>query len=194
MAGRLARTLLCLTGALVAALGPGTPVTPDGPAPGRSVPGRAVAEDAASPPVRVEIHRRLRAAVVAVAADGHGALELPRPPGTVGWWALGARPGAARGTVLLAGHVDTREYGLGAFATLRRVPVGAVTVVTGADGHAHRYVVTERHSYAKEALPTDLFSATGPARLALVTCSGAYDRHRHRYAENLVLLGERLRN
>ncbi|WP_049714799.1 class F sortase [Streptomyces caatingaensis] len=192
MAGLPTRVALCLAAAFAVALAPGALAPPGGREAGPPGGGRPSAvREAVSPPVRVEIRGRLVAAVVAVAADGHGALELPRPPGTVGWWALGARPGAGRGTVLIAGHLDTREYGPGAFAALRHVPRGAAVLVTGADGRAHRYVVTRRRSYAKEALPADLFSATGPPRLALVTCSGAYDRRRHRYAENLVLLGER---
>ncbi|MEV4443433.1 class F sortase, partial [Streptomyces sp. NPDC049577] len=133
---------------------------------------------------------RFRAPVVPVAGRPDGTLEVPAPPDTVGWWALGGRPGAARGTVLLAGHVDSRDRGLGAFAALYDVPLGAHAVVTGADGRRHTYVITARRAYRREALPRGLFSDTGRPRLALVTCTGTYDRARHRYAQNLVLIGE----
>ncbi|MGK5638050.1 class F sortase [Streptomyces sp. URMC 126] len=194
MPGLLARTVLCLAGALGLALAPAV-VTPGmGLEGGHPAHGRAVAGStgASSPPVAVEIPGRFRAEVVPVAADPGGALELPRSPGTVGWWALGARPGAPEGTVLLAGHVDTREYGLGVFAELRDVPLGTRAVITDAEGHPHSYLITERRSYPKEALPPRLFTDRGPARLALVTCAGTYDRQRHRYTRNLVLLGDAL--
>ncbi|GAA2716634.1 MULTISPECIES: class F sortase [Streptomyces] len=183
---------MCLAGALAVALAAGAP-QPAGPPPGLPpAAGRTVlrGEPAPSPPAFVEVRGRFGAPVVPVAADADGALEVPPSPDTVGWWALGARPGAAEGTVLLAGHVDSRDRGLGAFAGLYAVRPGARAVVTGADGHRHAYVIVARRAYRKEQLPRDLFSGAGRARLALVTCAGAYDRARHRYAQNLVLFGE----
>ncbi|UBI40949.1 class F sortase [Streptomyces mobaraensis] len=119
-------------------------------------------------------------------------MELPRPSDTVGWWPLGARPGAREGTVLLAGHVDTLENGPGAFAALRDIPLGTRATLTSADGRSHPYLVTERRSYPKSAVPAGWFTDTGRARLALITCAGEYDRRRHRYADNLVLLADPL--
>src|SRR5690242_12675770 len=37
-----------------------------------------------------------------------GALAVPADPTRVGWWPGGALPGADTGSVVLAGHVDTR--------------------------------------------------------------------------------------
>jgi hypothetical protein len=99
---------------------------------------------------------------------------------------MGAPPGASSGTVLIAGHVDTEE-GLGAFAELHRLDVGAGVEVRGADGRVHRYRVTARRTYDRTELPGDLFSADGPPRLALLTCAGDYDRSTGRYDDNLVL-------
>ncbi|MER5782587.1 class F sortase [Streptomyces mobaraensis] len=193
MPGRTGRAALCLTGALALALVPG--ILPSGSVPGTGRPARhqpAPREVYTSPPVAVEVPGHLHASVVPVAADADGALELPRPPDTVGWWSLGARPGAREGTVLLAGHVDTREYGLGAFAALRDIPLGTRATLTSADGRSHPYLITGRRSYPKSALPAKWFTDTGHARLALVTCAGEYDRRHHRYTENLALLAEPL--
>ncbi|MGW5421647.1 class F sortase [Streptomyces sp. NPDC003943] len=99
--------------------------------------------------------------------------------------ALGATPGSARGTVLLAGHVDT-VAGLGAFAELHDLDLGTRVEVTGADGRIHTYRITARRTYSRSALPADLFSANGTARLALLTCSGDYDSTTGHYADNLV--------
>ncbi|MER7519098.1 class F sortase [Streptomyces sp. NPDC126499] len=141
-----------------------------------------------SPPVAVAVGgpHRLRAAVSAVAATREGDLALPEDGDHVGWWALGAGPGSGRGTVLLAGHVDT-EAGLGAFAELHNLDVGARVEVTGADGRTHPYRITARRTYDRGELPADLFSAHGAPRLALLTCSGDYDPDTGLYAENLVL-------
>ncbi|GAA3387032.1 class F sortase [Streptomyces roseoviridis] len=141
-----------------------------------------------SPPVAVAVGgpHPLRATVSPVAATREGDLALPRDGDVVGWWALGAAPGSGRGTVLLAGHVDT-EAGLGAFAELHNLDVGARVDVTGADGRSHPYRVTARRTYGRGELPADLFSADGAPRLALLTCSGDYDPATGRYADNLVL-------
>ncbi|MFF8674152.1 class F sortase [Streptomyces sp. NPDC015242] len=94
--------------------------------------------------------------------------------------------GAPAGTVLIAGHVDTRE-GLGPFAALHVIRVGARTEVTGADGAVRPYRVTARRTVAQHRLPAGLFTRGGPHRLALVTCAGPYDRASGRCARNLVL-------
>ncbi len=141
----------------------------------------------ASVPVRVRGPAGLDVPVVPVGARPDGVLALPEDPGTGGWWPLGARTGSGTGTVLIAGHVDSREDGLGPFAALHGTRVGAGLAVTGADAGVRRYRVTARRTYRQEELPADLFSRTGAHRLALVTCAGPYDRASGRYERNLVL-------
>lgn len=141
-----------------------------------------------SPPVSVSVSgpHRLRAEVEAVASTTGGDLALPSDGDRVGWWALGAAAGSSRGTLLLAGHVDT-DAGLGAFAALHDLDVDARVEVTAADGRVHGYRVTARRTYPRDELPTDLFSPDGPPRLALLTCAGDYDRGTGGYESNLVL-------
>ncbi|MFD5326894.1 class F sortase [Streptomyces sp. NPDC127092] len=157
----------------------------EGQLPAASVPARPLAY---SPPVAVAADgpHGLHAAVSAVAATREGDLALPRDGNRVGWWPLGAAPGSVRGTVLLAGHVDT-EAGLGAFAELHDLDLGTRVEVKGADGRIHPYRITARRTYLRSELPADLFSANGTPRLALLTCSGDYDSDTGQYAENLVL-------
>jgi sortase (surface protein transpeptidase) len=90
--------------------------------------------------------------------------------------------------VLLAGHVDTTR-GRGVFAPLSEVPVGTRVAVTGGDGDEHWYRIVARRTYKQDALPADLFHGAVKPRLALVTCTGSYDRTAHRYSDNLVLYG-----
>ncbi|MFC8795669.1 class F sortase [Streptomyces cinereoruber] len=149
---------------------------------------RAVTGDReeSSPPVRVQGPAGLDAAVVPVAARPDGALNLPQDSRIGGWWALGAPAGAAAGTVLIAGHVDTRQ-GLGPFAALHETRVGARIAVTGADAEVRFYQVTARRTYSQQKLPPDLFTRTGSYRLVLITCAGPYNRASGGYEKNLVL-------
>lgn len=143
-----------------------------------------------SPPQRFSGPGGLRAAVRPVAADRDGGLSLPAAGDELGWWALGARPGDAAGTVLIAGHVDTPDGGPGLFAALPDLPVGSRVRLTGADGRQYPYTVTARRTHAADELPADLFTGSGPPRLALVTCTGSYDAAAARYRENLVVYAE----
>lgn len=153
--------------------------------------GAAAADDSnnASPPQKIRGPNGFQAAVVPVASTRDGVLTLPTDPRTGGWWALGATVGAPHGTVLIAGHVDTRDAGLGMFAALHRMDLGNRVEVTGADGQVRAYRITARRSYRQERLPGDLFTPGGDHRLALITCGGPYDRQAGRYEMNLVLYG-----
>ncbi len=138
-------------------------------------------------PVRLRLPGRVDAPIVPVAADRGGTLAPPAQPTAVGWWLAGGAPGERSGTVLIAGHVDSARYGLGAFAALWGTPVGAQVEVSGADGHGYGYRVVARRTYPRSDLPADLFSPDGTPRLALVTCAGGYDRTARHYQQNLVL-------
>ncbi|MEU9980215.1 class F sortase [Streptomyces sp. NPDC050856] len=153
---------------------------------------RAVAAEAAahSPPVTLTVPGHLRATPVdPVTATRDGSLAVPESPSRLGWWALGAPPGAPRGTLLLAGHLDSATEGAGPFEALHDVPIGARVHVTAADGVRHTYTVVARRTYAKRDLPRDLFTSQGSPRLALVTCAGDFDPDERVYAGNLVLYG-----
>ncbi|MFG3506198.1 class F sortase [Streptomyces sp. NPDC047821] len=170
---------------------PDTGVLPGAAAAPPVAAGRAPAH---SPPVSLHVPGHLRPMPVdPVTADAAGVMAVPESPARLGWWALGAPPGAAHGTVLLAGHLDSAAEGAGPFEALHDVPMGARAQVTTADGARHTYRITARRTHAKKALPQDLFTPRGTARLALVTCAGDFDPDAHAYAENLVLYGEPVR-
>ncbi|MGW0321061.1 class F sortase [Streptomyces flavidovirens] len=139
-----------------------------------------------SPPVEVRGPGGWRAAVVPVAVARDGALALPEDDRNGGWWALGAPAGAAQGTTLLAGHVDTRA-GPGTFAALHSLPLRARVEVIGANGRTYPYTVVARRTYTQASLPPDLFTRDNDHRLALITCAGAYNPASHSYDRNLVL-------
>lgn len=116
-------------------------------------------------------------------------LVIPGDPRTVGWWSGGAALDAAAGTTLLAGHVD-RDGRLGALHDLYRITPGASVVTTDANGRESRWRVVSLEARPKTDLPE--FSASGPRRLAIVTCGGAVVRTEHGtgYADNVIVVAE----
>ncbi|NYI04790.1 class F sortase [Allostreptomyces psammosilenae] len=139
-------------------------------------------------PVRVAVPGVVApAAVRPVAVGPGGAMEVPARESTVGWWALGAAPGADRGTVVLVGHVDTPTSPRGVFAELYRVTEGTPVTVTALDGRVFDYRVRERELHPSDALPAEVFATDGPAALVLITCAGTYDHQRGRYPQTLVV-------
>jgi hypothetical protein len=180
--------VVCVVAGVVLALGPPADVGPVAPALA-PVPMAAASPAAGMVPVSVTL-AGATAAVVPVATGPDGALVIPDPPTTVGWWAPGALAGAASGTTVLAGHVDAAAAGRGTFAVLRDLAVGDRVVLTGADGRAPAYRVTARSRLDKAALPADLFATGGPPRLVLITCGGRFDRTTRHYTDNVIVYAE----
>jgi sortase (surface protein transpeptidase) len=126
------------------------------------------------------------APVVPVGLEPNGEMEIPDSVAQVGWYRLGAVPGRP-GSAVLAGHVDSRAQGRGAFFALSAVEPGATVTVVDARGAEHRFEVVARRQFPKDGLPSDLFSNTGDARLALITCGGDFNRATRSYRDNVVV-------
>jgi Sortase domain len=122
---------------------------------------------------------------VGVSADGQ--MELPADPEVLGWYRFGPAPGEGSGSVVLAGHLDSKRYGLGPLVGLREVEVGDPVTLTRSDGTRVDYAVVDVRRYDRQALPEELFSRTGPERLRLITCGGEYLPDEGGYQENLVV-------
>ncbi len=135
-------------------------------------------------PQRLVIGRLGVTAGVDAVGVQRGALDIPENPAQVGWWVGSAVPGDARGTVLIAGHVDTARAGKGALFQLERLPIGATIGVRAGD-RTFVYRTVARRSYPKQRLPDALFARTGPAQLVLITCGGAF--HNGAYDHNVVV-------
>ena len=128
------------------------------------------------------------AAVDRVLTGADGALGLPADPRRMGWWAGGSRAGAPYGSVVLAGHLDSRELGVGFSALMSGLEEGERVVLTDAD-QVLTYVVTRRSLQPRTSVArlTALFSDRGSARLVMITCGGTYDRDAGAYSDNLVV-------
>lgn len=170
-----------------------TPTAAPGPAPAAvprrdSSPAAQTAPAQLPPPVRLQVPDvQLDMPVLAMGVDEDGAMALPSDTADAGWYRFGPAPGAP-GTTVVAAHVDSLVHGLGAFARLRDVPVGAAVTVTTADGTDHGYRVDRVERISKTEVPLDLlFDRSGPERLVLVTCGGEFDRSTGHYLDNVVV-------
>jgi LPXTG-site transpeptidase (sortase) family protein len=138
-------------------------------------------------PTEVVLPGGAQAPVVSAGTVGDQ-LQVPSGARRVGWWDGGAEAGDPFGSIVLAGHVDTKTEGLGFFARLRKAEPGEYVVLRGA-GRTATYRIDSKISVPKDALATKsgAFDQTGAHRLVLITCTGAYDRNNGGYEDNLVV-------
>jgi hypothetical protein len=113
-------------------------------------------------------------------------LRVPADPRRVGWWSGGALPGA-RGSTVLAGHVDG-PAGPAVFNRLQFARRGDLITISRRGHHALRYHVTGVREYRKGRLPRQLvFGASRTNRLRLVTCGGRFNAAIGSYDDNIVV-------
>lgn len=200
------------TGSLTGPLAVSTPVAPeDAPEDAsESASGDASSAGSAAPPARpgqtgptqrhtfapssITLHPRVgstaSATVDPVDTGLSGELSLPADPGQVGWWQSGALAGDVFGSVVLAGHIDSRDGGIGFFVRLLHVQPGDEVVLEDA-AYQQRYRVVDRKDVPKASLATttDTFSQSVPGRLVLITCTGTWSPVTH-YPDNLLVTAE----
>lgn len=115
-------------------------------------------------------------------------MAVPDDVSQAGWYRFGPAPGAAAGSAVLAGHVDSARQGIGAFHALWSVEPGTLISVDRAGAPTLTYRVVSRESFAKTDMPIEaVFGTDGPARLTLITCGGAFDESARSYVENIVV-------
>jgi hypothetical protein len=135
--------------------------------------------------------------VIPVGLEADGAMEIPDDVMTAGHYdpdGLGVQPGAA-GTAVFASHVDSRRQGRGALYQLSSLQRDDRISVTGKDGTETVWRVTDVTTYRKEVLPlADIFTFSGPSRIAVITCGGEFDRAARAYTHNVVVLAEPVSN
>jgi hypothetical protein len=140
------------------------------------------------PPTAVRIPAiGVDAPIVPVGLEPDASMEIPEDVATIGWYEPGVRPGES-GSAVLAGHVDSRSQGPGAFFDLRRLDLDDVVSITHRDGVTRDWRVVARTNYGKRDLPiADIFTNRGDPQLVLITCGGEFDRTARSYADNIVV-------
>lgn len=186
MSGNRVPNLMLAAGVLLTALGAFALRPVLLPPPRHSAPAVLPASLGEGVPVEIAIgDQDIVAPIVAVGTARDGSLELPAID-EVGWWVGGATPADARGSVVLAGHVDDHT-GPGALYSLDQIRPGAVIDVR-TRATTVSYSVDSVQQYRKQKLPADLFQADGPRRLVVITCGGPFDYGTGHYRDNLVVI------
>ncbi|WBB82046.1 class F sortase [Micromonospora sp. WMMD882] len=142
------------------------------------------------PPVRLRIPAiDVTATVDPVGVDaGTGEFAVPPSVDEVGWYRYGPGLEAGRGSIVVAGHVDSATQGRGAFHRLRELDRGDTVTLTGRDGTDRAYRVVAREEYDKTRIPLErYFARDGEVRLTLITCGGPFDAEARRYRDNVVV-------
>ncbi len=143
-------------------------------------------------PNRIVIPKlKAQAPIVKVATSANRELEIPQNPRIAGWWSPGAKPGAAKGTAIIAGHINYAGVP-GALGQIGRLDPGDLVYVYGTLDADHRarvtFKVTGVRSYPKKTLPyREIFDQATVGRLAIVTCGGRFDASTGNYLENIVV-------
>ena len=147
--------------------------------------------DAAIRPARISIPQiDVDSAIVPVGLEPDGTMAIPRDVATIGWYARGVVPGEP-GSAVVTGHVDSRSQGPGAFFGLSTLDVDDRVVLTSADGIDQEWRVVARERRERADIPHELvYARSGPPRLVLITCGGAFDRTARSYAENVIVYAE----
>src|SRR5699024_7730696 len=97
------------------------------------------------------------------------------------------------GSVVLAGHLDSWEFGMGPLVRLRDVALGSSIDVMTAGGDRLDYGVVRVQRFDRQALPPELFGRTGREVLRIIRCGGAYDPATG-YEQNLVVTAAPVRS
>lgn len=129
------------------------------------------------------------AAPVVPEAPAAGTLTIPADVHDVGW--DGDSPAAgAPGVTLLAGHVNWVGQGEGALGQIGQLVPGDRVVVNWGGRQSTWVVSSPPRLSPNTVVHRSLFSDTGPARLALVTCGGPFTETPQggSYADNVIVL------
>ncbi|WP_152970069.1 class F sortase [Frigoribacterium sp. RIT-PI-h] len=125
-------------------------------------------------------------------ARGLGARGEPDPPKewqSAGWYQDGAVPGAG-GPAVIAGHVDSGS-GPAVFVDLAKLVPGDEVQVTLSTGSVATLRVTGSERTPQATSPTsDVYGASPPPRLRLITRDGPFARSTGHYVDNLIVFAD----
>lgn len=125
--------------------------------------------------------------VVPVGVAAAAAMEIPEAFDQAGWYRFGPAPGAAAGTAVIAGHIDTTSE-QAPFSQLKTLAPGTAIKVGRQDAPALNFRVVSVELMAKDSFDGDsLFRRTGPHELKVVTCGGRWLDERMDYSDNVIV-------
>ena len=167
------------------------PAAPAGPAAIPNIPVRPAAPaavSAAPAPVSLSVAGTpINMPVVPVGVSDGGAMEIPDAFDLAGWYRFGPAPGAAAGTAVIAGHIDTKSDNA-PFSALKSVAAGTLVQVGREDAPALNYRVVSVELMAKDRFDgSSVFRRSGPHELKVITCGGKWLDERMDYSDNVIV-------
>ncbi|MBU6280212.1 MAG: class F sortase [Actinomycetales bacterium] len=142
-------------------------------------------------PVRLQIPALdISARILPVGTDRQRNVAVPKSIEDVGWYRYGVSAGTAQGSTVLVAHRDGRIGGQGVFYDLGQLQRNDRIIVTDSGRRHWEYRVVARELVSKSKFAVqaeDFFERTGPHRLTLITCGGAYVRAAGGYQSNVIV-------
>ncbi len=119
-----------------------------------------------------------------------GSVAVPSNYTDVAWYRNSSVPGQPGGA-LFDGHVDNGLSLAGVFKQLNTLLPGDDIYVQTESGQQLHYVVTNLQTYPYQDVPmAALLDETGPSRMSLITCDGAWVQDKKTYDQRLVVYAE----
>jgi hypothetical protein len=167
------------------------PAAPASPAAIPNIPVRPAAPaavSAAPAPVSLSVAGTpINMPVVPVGVSGGGAMEIPDAFDLAGWYRFGPAPGAAAGTAVIAGHIDTKSDNA-PFSALKSVAAGTLVQVGREGAPTLNYRVVSVELMAKDRFDgSSVFRRSGPHELKVITCGGKWLDERMDYSDNVIV-------
>lgn len=168
------------------------PASPSAQAPAVDVPVRAATLGPAAPaqpaPTSLTVAgTAINMPVIPGGVSAEGAMEIPDAFDKAAWYRFGPAPGAAEGTAVIAGHIDTTSD-RAPFSQLKSVPAGTAIQVGREGAAALTYRVVRVELMAKDKFDGEaLFRRSGPHELKVVTCGGTWLDERMDYSDNVIV-------
>lgn len=169
-----------------------SPPTTTSPSPPTVVPAGA-SQLAPSNPVRVDIPSiGVSSSLLSLGLNPDGTMEVPpiERNSRAGWYRYSPTPGQV-GPAVIAGHIDSAEYGPGIFSRLAAMRPGEMVSVTRADNTVAVFRVQQVATYAKATFPTQtVYGDTDHPALRLITCGGSFNTATRSYRDNTVVYAD----
>ncbi len=119
-----------------------------------------------------------------------GKMATPEDSHEAGWYKFGVMPGA-KGSAVLAGHLDNEDGSPAVFYSLSKLAVGDDIYVVNDKGEKLQFKVTGAKIYPYNTTDTkEVFGPSDVPKLNLITCNGTWLTNASNYQKRLVVFTE----
>lgn len=129
--------------------------------------------------------------IESVGLTSYGAMDVPKGPVDVAWYALGPRPGEI-GSAVISGHFGWKNGISAVFDNLYKLQVSDKIYIEVDGGATTTFVVREIRTYGENDIVPDVFSSNDEkAHLNLITCEGIWNKVSKSYSKRLVVFTDK---